>query len=83
MAVGDANVFPGFLTAVLTQISFQSLRLLISVSAEVRGKNTPGRESDMLTIERSRQGQFYVDLQGVNVTVFLKKLFNPFPNDRF
>ena len=40
MAVGDACVFPGFLTPVLTQISVQSLRLLFShASAEVRGEN--------------------------------------------
>ena len=38
MAVGDAHVFPGFLTPVLTQLSFQSHRLLFShASAEVRG----------------------------------------------
>ena len=28
MAIGDANVFPGYLTRVLTQISFQSHQLL-------------------------------------------------------
>ena len=44
MAVGDAHVFPGFLMPVLTQISFQSDRLLFShASAEVRGENTPER----------------------------------------
>ena len=44
MAVGDAHVFPGFLTPVLTQLSFQSHRLLFSLaSAEVRGENTPER----------------------------------------
>ena len=44
MAVGDARAFPGFLTPVLTQISFQSHRLLFShASAEVRGENTPER----------------------------------------
>ena len=37
-------VFPGFLTPVLTQLSFQSYRLLFShASAEVRGENTPER----------------------------------------
>ena len=42
MAVGDAHVFPGFLTPVQTQISFQSHRLLFShASAEVKGENTP------------------------------------------
>ena len=41
MEVGDAHVFPGFLTPVLTQLSFQSHRLLFShTPAEVRGKNT-------------------------------------------
>ena len=41
MVVGDAHVFHGFLTPVLTQISFQSHRLLFShASAEVRGENT-------------------------------------------
>ena len=44
MAVGDANVFPGFLTPVLTQISFQNHRLLFShASAEVRGEKKPER----------------------------------------
>ena len=41
MAVGDAHVFPGCLTPVLTQLSFQSHRLLFSNAlAEVRGENT-------------------------------------------
>ena len=45
MAVGDAHVFPGFLTPVLAQLSFQSHRLLFShTSAEVRGENTPERK---------------------------------------
>ena len=46
MAVGDAHVFPGFLTPVLTQLfSFQSHRLLFShASAEVRGQNTSERK---------------------------------------
>ena len=36
MAVGDAHMFPGFLTPVLTQISFESHQLLFSyASAEV------------------------------------------------
>ena len=44
MAVGDAHVFPWFLTPVLTQISFQNLRLVFShASAELRGENTPER----------------------------------------
>ena len=45
MAIGDAHVFPGFLTPVLTQLPFQSHRQLFShASAEVRGKNTPERK---------------------------------------
>ena len=42
MVVGDVHVFPGFLTPVLPQVSFQSHRLLFSHAlAEVRGENTP------------------------------------------
>ena len=42
MAVGDAHVFPGFLTPVLTQLSFQSHQLLIlHASADLRGENMP------------------------------------------
>ena len=45
MAVGDAYVFPGFLTPVLTLLFFQSHRLLFShASAEVRGENKPERK---------------------------------------
>ena len=45
MAVGDTHVFPGFLTPVLTQVSFQSHRLLSShASAEWKGDNTPKRK---------------------------------------
>ena len=45
MAVGDAYVFPGFLTPVLTLLFFQSHRLLFShASAEVRGENMPERK---------------------------------------
>ena len=45
MAFGDAQVFPGFLTLVLTVLSFQSHQLLFSyASAEVKGKNVPERK---------------------------------------
>ena len=45
MAVGDAYVFPGFLTPVLTQLSFQSHQLLSSHAlAAVRGENPPERK---------------------------------------
>ena len=49
MAVGDAHVFHGFPTPVLTQLSFKSHRLLFShASTEVRGENTPERKSDLM-----------------------------------
>ena len=52
MVVGDAHVFPGFLTPVLTQPSFQSHRLLFSyASAEVRGENTSEESSPQPGIE--------------------------------
>ena len=66
MAVGDAHVFPGFLTPVLIQLFFQSHRSLFSHASEVRGKTyggkkvrfnrvsnsqLPGHESDTLTTE--------------------------------
>ena len=45
MAVGDTYVFPGFYTPALTQLSFQSHRLLFShASAEMRGENMPERK---------------------------------------
>ena len=41
MVVGDAHLFPGFLTPVPTQFSFQSHRLLFShASAKIRWKET-------------------------------------------
>ena len=43
MVVGGTHVFPGFLTPVLTQLSFQSQQLLCShASAELRGEKMPG-----------------------------------------
>ena len=44
MAVSDAYVYPGFLTPVLTQLSFQSHQLLFLHAPEVRGKNTLERK---------------------------------------
>ena len=44
MAVGDTHVFLGFLTSVVTQLSFQSHRLLFSHAPEVRGENTPEKK---------------------------------------
>ena len=62
MAAGDAYKFPGFLTQVLTQISFRSHRLLFShASAEVRGKNTPGHKSDTLTTKPPGRGTEVTD----------------------
>ena len=52
MAVDDAYVFPGFLTPVLTQISFDSHRLLSShASAEVRGEDTLKKNSSQPGLE--------------------------------
>ena len=45
MAVGDAHVFPGFITHGLTQISLQSHRLLfLHASAEMGAYNMPGKK---------------------------------------
>ena len=45
MAVGDAYVFLGFLTPVLTVLSFESHRIFFSHTlAEARGENTPERK---------------------------------------
>ena len=45
MAVGDAYVFPGFLTPVLTQLFFSKPPTTFSyASTEVRGENTPERK---------------------------------------
>ena len=45
MAIGNTHVFPDFIVPVLTQLSFQSHRLLFShASAQVRVENTPERK---------------------------------------
>ena len=45
MAVGDAYVFPGFLTPVLTQLFFpKPPTTFLTCFAEVRGENTPERK---------------------------------------
>ena len=52
MVVGDAHVFPGFLTPVLTQLSFQSHQLLFShASAQVRGEKVSWRNLHQLGIK--------------------------------
>ena len=77
MVICDAHVFPGFLTPVLTVLSFQSHRLLFSHAlAEVRGENTPerkfastgyrshnhqGHESDTLTTEPPGWANFFLN----------------------
>ena len=56
MAVGDAHEFPGFLTPVLIQLSFQSHQLLfLHASAEVRGENMP----ESMFIPTGYQNQTY------------------------
>ena len=44
MAVGDAQLFPGFLTPVLTQLFFPKPPTFSHASAEVRGENTLERK---------------------------------------
>ena len=73
MAVGDAHVFPGFLTPVLKQLSFQSHRLLF-LTCFCRGERQkytrkkvplnlgsnsrpPVHEPDMLTTELLGRGR--------------------------
>ena len=79
MAISDAHVFLGFLTPVLTKISFQSHRLLFShASADVRGENTPekkfclnrvlnsqppGHESNTLTTEPPGRATIMITMQ--------------------
>ena len=67
MAVSDAHVFPGFLTPVLTQLSFQSHQLLFSHASagwEVKihpKESSPqplGHESNTLTTEPFGWGCF-------------------------
>ena len=56
MVVVDAHVFPGFLTPVLTQLSFQSQKLLSShASAEVRGEHTPKGLRDIYIGKRRKR----------------------------
>ena len=80
MAVGDAHVFPGFLTPVLTQLFFPkpaTTFLTCFCRGEWqkharekvclnRGSNSkrPGHESDMLTTEPPRQGKPFEDIVG-------------------
>ena len=55
MAVGDAHAFPGILTLVLTQLSFQNHRLLFShASAEERGENTEERKFALIGHRRHK-----------------------------
>ena len=54
MAVGDAHVFPGFLTPVLTQLSFQSHRLHFShASAEVKRRKYAGKKVRLKRVSNS------------------------------
>ena len=94
MAVDDAHVFSDFLKQVLTQVSFQSHRLLFSqASAEVRGENTPGRNfaptgsrthnRQVMSPTRSplsylAGAHVYVDLHGIYLPVLL--FFNSLPH---
>ena len=53
MAVGDAHVFRGFLTPVVTQFSFQSHQLPFSHASEVRGVKRREESSPQPGIELS------------------------------
>ena len=97
MAVGEAHVFPGFLTSVLTQLSFQSHWLLFShASAEVRGKNTPERKfastgyqtrnHQVMSLTRSplcgtRYVQQFIHAHLVSWFTHATFSINPFPNN--
>ena len=78
MAVGDAYVFPGFLTPVLTQLFFpkppttfltcfcrgERRKYAGKKSRLIRGSNSqpPGHESDTLTTEPPGRGFPYISL---------------------
>ena len=95
MAAGEAYVFPGFLTPVLRQLSFQSHQLLFShASAEVRGENTPerksglnwgsnsqppGHESDMLTTEPPGRGGLFSVKNGWQIGALILTLSKTSP----
>ena len=51
MAVGGLHMFPGFLTPVLTKLSFQSYRLLFSHASEMRGETNQKENLPQLVIE--------------------------------
>ena len=80
MAVDDAHVFPGFLPPVLTQLSFQSHRLLFLTCFRgerrkyagktvclnrVSNSQPSGHESDTLTTEPLGRGQRLLLLVGI------------------
>ena len=85
MVVGDAHVFPGFLTPVVIQISFQSHPLLFSRFSRgerrkytgkkfrlnrVLNSQSPGHESNTLTTEPPGQGENIVE-KGENGSLFM------------
>ena len=82
MAVGDAHAFPGFLTPVLTQISFLSRGKTQKYAGEkvrlnrVSNSQPPSHESDMLTTEPPGRG--FVG----KVLISSRMKFSPFPNDK-
>ena len=55
MAIGDAHVFPGFLTTVVIQLLFKSHQLLYScASAEVTGIDMPERSACLKRVSNSQ-----------------------------
>ena len=86
MAVGDALVFPGF----LTQFSFQIHRILFSHAlAEMRGENTQERkvrlESGFKELSKRKRNPLHVMnvYLNVNEPCSVKRGHNPFWADTF
>ena len=87
MAVGDAYVFPGFLTPVLTQLFFpkppttfltcfcrgERRKYAGKKSRLNRGSNSqsPGHESDMLTTEPPGRGRNVFEKKPVYIPVYI------------
>ena len=96
MAVGDAHVFPGFLTPVLTQLFFPK-PLTTFLTCFCRGarrkyarkkvrvnersnSQPPGRESDTLTTEAPRRGK--IQMQVLKGISNLNLTINSIQNDK-
>ena len=77
MAVGDAHVFPGFLTPVFTQISSQSHQQLFShASAEVRGENTLWQKQAISIKMFKFKGKQFLNQEELTLQNCLSQTFN-------